>query len=66
MAGWSPRQEPRRLGDDGAGDRFCAALDSDDAPIIRWSWIGNDIESTFETMAQFLREWVGVEAWPVE
>ena len=43
------------FGDDGTGNPFCVATTG--GPVVRWSWIDNDIEQTEGSMHDFLSTW---------
>jgi cell wall assembly regulator SMI1 len=52
------------FGDDGTGDPFCVTSD-DPMTVVRWSWIDHAIESQVGGMADFMREWIDIGAWPI-
>jgi len=53
------------FGDDGTGDPFCRAVAGDQpAEIVRWTGSTELSRSEEGTLADFLRNWVGVNSWP--
>jgi hypothetical protein len=46
------------FGDDGTGNPFCVALDSDADEVLRWNWLDQDVEVNEGSMEHFLRTWL--------
>ena len=63
QSAWNYARLPRLLvafGDDGTGNPFCMRADDDDGTLVlRWSWIGKDVEQDEGDFTEFLTEWCG-------
>jgi hypothetical protein len=46
------------FGDDGTGNPFCVALNSDADEVLRWNWLDRDVEVNEGSMEHFLRTWL--------
>jgi hypothetical protein len=58
---WADGTLPRHLlafGDDGTGNPFCVALNSDADEVLRWNFIDLDVEVSEGTMDDFARAWL--------
>ena len=58
---WSDGTLTRRLlafGDDGTGNPFCVALNSDADEVLRWNWLDQEVQVNDGGMSQFLHAWL--------
>ena len=58
---WSDGTLARHLlafGDDGTGNPFCVALNSEADEVLRWNWLDQDVEVNEGSMDDFLRTWL--------
>lgn len=46
------------FGDDGTGNPFCVALNSDADQVLRWNWLDQDVEVNEGSIDTFLRTWL--------
>ncbi|WAL66916.1 SMI1/KNR4 family protein [Amycolatopsis cynarae] len=57
---WRSEMLPEDLlafGDDGASTCFCVQADIDKLEIVRWFWIGQNVETTLLDLPTFWRRW---------